>query len=136
MNECAYCGCENPDGAGHCRECGTQLIVPSLEAKIAQPRDWTWLECTGSGLHYAGIILLIGLFYLLSFGPVERYCGRVTTPPPMLNLRGQRMVMMMVTYPQWVRIVYYPAFKLRSASGVNGLYGRYLEWWHNLPGQQ
>jgi hypothetical protein len=136
MKECAYCGRENTDEAGHCRECGTLLTIPSLDTKIARPRDWTWLECPGTGLRYAGTILLIGLFYLLSFGPVERYSGRVTPLPPMLNLRSPTMVMMAVSYPRWVRIVYYPAFKLRSASGWNGLYGRYLEWWHNQPGQR
>jgi len=136
MKECAYCGRENPDEAGHCRECGTQLTVPSLDAKIARPRDWTWQECPGNGLSYAAMILVVGSFYLLSFGPVERYCGRVTPPPPMLNLSRPPMVIRMVSYPQWVLIVYYPAFKLRSASGWNGLYGRYLQWWDNLPGQQ
>ena len=139
MKECAYCGRENADEAGHCRECGTLLVDPPTDAKTTQPRDWAWLDSLGSGLHYPGLILFIALLYLLSFGPVESYYVRTTSRPatPMLILNVHRMVIMTVSYPQWVRIVYYPAFKLRSASGGNGLYGRYLQWWDSpLPGQQ
>src|SRR6202040_2796486 len=80
-------------------------------------------------------ILLIGVLYLLSFGPVKRYCGTVisqSSTPIAFTVNGQTVVrggMRTVRYPGWVGIVYHPAFLLESGSGGSGLYGRYLQWW-------
>jgi hypothetical protein len=142
MKKCAYCGRENNDEAMHCQECGTEFAAPSVAAGPGQPRDLTWLEWLGCVLRYAGMIVLIGLLYLLSFGPVARYCCTVnsrTSASTSYTVNGQTVVTTVVrsvSYPRWVGIVYYPAFLMRSASGGNGLYGRYLEWWEHRAGQQ
>jgi hypothetical protein len=101
-------------------------------------RDRTWLEWLGLALRWAGAVVVIGLLYLLSFGPVERYCAKVITKtktPTAYNADGQIKANVTVTtvrYPGWVGIVYRPAFMLRAGSGGDGLYGRYLLWWDNL----
>jgi len=139
MKKCSYCGHENSDEAVHCRECGTELVVPSVKAEPARPRDWTWLEWLGYALRFAGMVLLIGVLCLLSFGPVGRYCGTVTTTPPVTTTTANGQMMLRsrtVRYPGWVRVVYYPALMMMSGSGANGLYGRYLMWWESLPGRK
>src|SRR5258708_18316946 len=37
MRNCAYCGRENPDDAGQCRECGTALAAQPGEPQVRQP---------------------------------------------------------------------------------------------------
>jgi len=37
MRNCAYCGRENPDDAGQCRECGTALAAQPGEPQARQP---------------------------------------------------------------------------------------------------
>ena len=90
------------------------------------------------------MILLTGLLYLLSFGPVERYCCTVTSqssPPATFMEDGQTVFRSEVRsvryrYPRWVGIIYYPAFLLKSTRGENGLYGSYLHWWENRASQK
>ena len=140
MKKCSYCGRENSDEAVHCRECGTEFVVPSVEAEPAQPRDGTWLEWLAYVLRLTGTILLLGFLYLLSLGPVGHFFGTVTTtssPPATFGTNGQATVVTSVRtvrYPGWVRVVYYPAFVMMSGSVGNSLYGRYLMWWDKLPG--
>ena len=141
VKKCSYCGGENSDEAVNCQECGTEFVVPSVDAPSAQPRDRNWLEWLAYMLRFAGTILLIGCLYLLSFGPVERYCctRTITTPPAMLSVSGVTAVATMaytVRYPAWVSIVYRPVFRMLSGDGGNGLYGRYLQWWEKLPGEK
>ena len=124
----------------HCRECGTEFVVPSVEVDPARPRDRVWLEWLAYTLRSVGIILLIGFLYLLSLGPVTHFCGTVTTvspPTTTLSTSGQTPVVTTirtVRYPLWVQVVYYPAFVMMSGAGGNGLYGRYLMWWDELLG--
>jgi len=40
-------------------------------AEPARPRDETWLDWLAYMLRIAGVIVLIGLLYLLSFGPLS-----------------------------------------------------------------
>jgi hypothetical protein len=70
VKKCSYCGRENSDEAVHCRECGTLFPEPFAMAEPARPRDGTWLDWLAYMLRIAGVIVLIGLLYLLSFGPL------------------------------------------------------------------
>jgi hypothetical protein len=144
VKKCSYCGRENNDQAVRCRECGTEFVVPSIDATPARPRDTTWLGWLAYMLRFAGTILFIGFLYLLSFGPVERYCCTrtvVTPPPPTLlsvsNSAPAITIEQTVTerYPAWVSVVYRPVFLMLSGGGGNGLYGQYLQWWEGAPGQ-
>ena len=142
MKKCDYCGRENNDQARSCEECGTQLNDPPVDDKPAKPRDRTWLEWLEWALRYVIMIVLAGLLYLLSFGPVERYCGtvisqgstpaKITGSGPVVILTGVGTVRA-VQYPRWVGVVYRPAFWLESRSSGNGLYARYLRWWQPRP---
>ena len=142
MKKCSYCGRENSDESAHCRECGTEFVVPAVQKEPARPRDWTWLEWLAYVVRFAGTIVLIGCLYLLSFGPVASCCGTKTImepPPAMLVGNGSAPAPTMVyrvRYPAWVAIVYYPAFLMRSGDGGNGYYGRYLQWWENVLGRK
>ncbi len=75
------------------------------------------------------------LLYLLSFGPVDRYCGRTILPnpaPTTFTVNGQTAVrasVRTVRFPLWVGVVYRPAAMLRG----NRLYGAYLQWWEDRP---
>ena len=133
MKKCSYCGRENTNEAVHCAECGTAFPTPPANAPPTPPRDWTWLEWLGWCLRYDAVVLVIGFIYLLSLGPVERYLFKVTsrTSTTTNAVNGQLVVtkVVRITYPRWVWVVYHPAFLVRSSSGGNGLYGRYLEWW-------
>jgi len=94
-------------------------------------------------LRFAGMIVLIGGLYLLSFGPVDRYCGTRTvmpSPPPIVSGSGSEQSITVVhtvttRYPAWVSIIYRPVFLMLSGGGGNGLYGRYLQWWERPPDQ-
>jgi hypothetical protein len=134
MKKCSYCGRENTDEAVHCAGCGTAFPTPPAAAPTRTPRDWTWLEWLGWCLRYVAVVLVIGLIYLLSLGPVERYIYKATSRTSTTTtsgVNGQTVVtrVVRISYPRWVGIVYRPAFLVRSSSGGNGLYGRYLEWW-------
>jgi hypothetical protein len=135
MKKCAYCGRESADEAGYCRECGTEFVAPPDPKEPIQPRDPFWAEWLGVALRAVGIGLAVGLLYLLSFGPVERYCGRTISPnpaPTTFTVNGQtavRTTVRTVRYPPWVGVVYRPAFMLRG----NHLYGGYLQWWEERP---
>ncbi len=131
MQKCDYCGRENPQGTAHCQECGTELALEAAAKKPTQPHDRTWLEWLGLSLRLAAALLVIGLVYLLSFGPVERYCGRTVSQTPMpttVAVNGQTAVLTSVrrvSYPRWVGVVYHPILRLRR----DGIYGRYPQWW-------
>ncbi len=141
MKKCDYCGRENCDEAAHCRECGTKFPDAPALAKPVKPRDRTWQEWLTYTLRFIGIVLVTGLLYLLSFGPVEHYCGKVTsrTSTATTNtVNGQTIVrsgVRTVRYPGWVGIVYYPAFVMQSGNGGNSLYARYLRWWDDQSSQ-
>ncbi len=83
-----------------------------------------------------GVALAVALLYLLSFGPVEHYCGRIITLPPgtstTVTVSGQTVThttVLTVRYPFWVGVIYRPAFMVRG----NTLYRRYLQWWAERP---
>ena len=111
-------------------------------AGAARPRDGTWLDWLAYMLRLAGTVILIGVLYLVSFGPVATYCGTKTplTPPPAtLAVSGSAKVAMKaytVRYPAWVVVVYRPVFLMMDGGGGNALYGRYLQWWEKLAGRQ
>ena len=127
MKTCRYCGRENPDEGSHCSSCGTELVPEPIDSRPSQPPDRTWIK---TAFLWAGALLTLLLFYLLSLGPVIRWTGKVTSSTTTSTPTGfvSRRV---VTIPRWVGIVYAPAFLLRqSAAGdVGNLYERYLEWW-------
>ena len=142
MKSCSYCGREYSDEAVHCPECGTLFPEPSAPARPARPRDGTRLEWLAGILRSAGTILLIGFLYLLSFGPVMRYCCTKTIlTPPLTTLAVSGAAPAATTssytirYPAWVRVIYYPAFMMLSGDGWNSFYGRYMQWWDEPPGQ-
>ncbi len=141
MKKCSYCGGKNSDDAARCSECGTEFVVPSVDAPPARPRDATSLIHV---LRLAGTIVLLSFFYLLSFGPVERYCcPRTVVPSPPSLVSGSdsgqsatEVQTVTMRYPAWVSFFYRPVFWMLSGGGGNGLYGRYLQWWEKLPGQE
>ena len=139
VKKCSYCGRESGDDAAHCRECGTALPDPSA-MPAARLREATWLEWLAYMLRFAATAILFGGLYLLSFGPVERYCcTKIITPPPLTALTvGESApapaVVYTIRYPAWVRVVYFPAFWMLSGDGGSGFYGRYLQWWEKVPG--
>ena len=142
MKKCAYCGRENDDAAGRCRECGTEFAARSFEAQPAAPRDWTWVEWLRYVLSYAGMVFFIGLIYLLSLGPVERCLFKVSPRTSTITtntVNGHPVltttIKQTVSYPRWVGVVYYPAFLVRTGHGGNWLYARYLDWWGRRPGE-
>ena len=79
MKKCASCGRENADEAEHCAECGTAFPAPQADAPRRTRRDWTWVEWLAFCLRCLGITFALGVVYLLSLGPVERYVVRVTS---------------------------------------------------------
>ncbi|MCL5743942.1 MAG: hypothetical protein M1541_08445 [Acidobacteria bacterium] len=133
MKNCPYCSRENGEDAADCLECGTALRRTEPAARPLENQDEAGREWLGISLRTACTILLIGGLYLLSFGPVRRYCGTVITTGPAPSGPGISTVYT-VRYPAWVSTIYFPAFLVASASGYNGLYGRYLQWWVERPG--
>lgn len=139
MKTCGYCGREASEETGFCPECGTKFADPVATTAPPVPVYPAWFEWTRQALTYAGILFVVGALYLLSFGPVWRYCRTVTVGPAPVaaaTVSGtgpMPTVTRVVRYPGWVGIVYQPAFRLRFATGNNGLYAQYLNWWDNLP---
>ena len=115
VNACTYCGREEGEDARHCSGCGTEFaqVFDEKAPVLDQDREFNWVRMA---VLYLAVCLFGGMLYLLSLGPVMRYCGKVTTTAP-------------IGHPHWVGIVYYPAFKLLSGGSVGDLYMRYLEWW-------
>ena len=122
MKKCSYCGRKNSDEAAHCGECGTEFVVASADAPAARPRDETRLAWLVHMLHLAGMIVLVGFIYLLSFGPVERYCcTRTAMPPPQSLVSGSdsmqsatELQTVTMRYPAWVSLFYRPVFWMLS----------------------
>ncbi len=126
MKKCGYCGHQNPDESGRCSECGTSLAEPSgkksrAESEVRLVLEWLWIS-----FRYAGTLILITLFYLLSYGPVDRYCGKVVTQAS-TSTAHSTVTKVTVHYPLWVSILYRPALYLRFRSD---LYQRYIAWWN------
>jgi hypothetical protein len=130
--KCGYCGCGNDDAATHCAECGTGFSLPPADAPPVAPRDRTWLEWLKYLLSCIGFVLLFGLIYLLSFGPVAAYCCKMTSRTTTTTVNGSNSVTTVVrtmSLPRWVVVVYRPAMMLRGGGGPGELYNRYLAWW-------
>src|ERR1043166_1320180 len=131
MNSCSYCGRQNPEEAIFCRECGTQ-IVEKEKPKPAQPRNLTGLK---NFLKYGALLFALILFYLLSLGPVTRFCAKRTVirmPGTMMITTNSTAVATMTvttTLPPWLGRAYMPAFQMSSVPGVGEIYFRYLELW-------
>lgn len=139
MKQCTYCGREASEETGFCPECGTKFEDQSA-APPADPPDYpAWFEWARRAVTYAGVLFVVGALYLLSFGPVWRYCRTVTVGPPpvaaatMSGTGPMPTVTRVVRYPRWVGIVYQPVFRLRLVGGPEGPYARYLRWWDDLP---
>ena len=133
VKACTYCGHEEGEDASHCGGCGTEFaqVADEKTPGVDQDREFNWVRMA---VLYLAVCLFGGMLYLLSLGPVMRYCGKVTTTAPIAAptpTTGTVSVTMVRTikHPSWVGIVYYPAFKLLSGGSVGDLYMRYLEWW-------
>src|SRR3974390_557408 len=74
MQQCSHCGRENEQLAVSCIECGTEFVAPGAQIQAASPRDRTWLEWLRYLLTGLATLVVAGLIYLLSLGPVQRYC--------------------------------------------------------------
>jgi hypothetical protein len=132
MKKCDYCGRENTDQSDRCCECGTTLPERAVEKSQTRPRNRAFLEWLGKSIFYAGTLIVIALLYLLSFGPVDRYCNKVvtrTSAPATVssNAYTSRITMISVRYPLWVGMLYRPALYLRARSD---LYRRYVALWN------
>jgi hypothetical protein len=131
MKTCGYCGRKNSDEDSHCCECGTDLAQAPDSEDSPQPRELTWPEWLGPAFRLVTSVLLAVLLYLLSFGPVERFCGTVLSKPltPVTFTAGGqtivRTTMRTVAFPRWVMVIYRPALMVSGSS----IYRRYLEWW-------
>jgi hypothetical protein len=77
-------------------------------------------------------LFVVFALYLLSFGPVTRWCvthSAVSSP-------GGGTIEVIDNYPAWVGVVYSPALHLLMVGGEDGfgaVYGRYLQWWEKSP---
>jgi hypothetical protein len=134
MKKCDYCGRENSDQSDECCECGTILPDHVVEKTHDQPQKSALLEWLGKSLFFAGTFIVMALLYLLSFGPVDRYCGKVVTKTFKSNTSTtsatngfSAVTVVTVGYPVLVSIVYRPAVYLRVRSE---LYGRYIALWN------
>jgi hypothetical protein len=135
MKSCPYCGKENGDDRIFCLECGTQFPEPSANQPSKKPYGLAGIK---SALLVAVTISAVFALYLLSFGPVNRWCSVRTPAPPPVTLTNQSTTILVVSstvsYPSWVGVVYYPALHLLSAGrgdGLGALYAHYLSWWEN-----
>src|SRR5437868_2849234 len=144
MKSCDYCGRDNEESAVYCLNCGTEFRQ-ATEPSSPTP-DLTGLK---GYLRYAlisgGTILLIACLYLLSLGPVVRYCCTWKTfAAPTNTVSGvytnssgatvvtQLRTVQSVKYPAWVGIVYRPvlgSYRGGQITGLPLLYHRYLIWW-------
>src|SRR5262245_9050752 len=81
MKKCGYCGRENSDQTEHSSDCGTVLRESPLPAQkpATDKQAGAWPEWIGTSFRYAGTLITIALLYLLSFGPVDRYCNKIVT---------------------------------------------------------
>jgi hypothetical protein len=130
VKTCGYCGRENEDDARNCKECGTELVEPAAGSREQKERR-SWPDL---GLRYAGYTLVIVLFYLLSFGPMTYFFGKVTatTAPPVPTTTGVAYTYSIsVQYPGWLYGLYYPAFMLYETDWGSETYGRYVSWWYH-----
>jgi hypothetical protein len=135
MKKCGYCGRENADQSDRCSACGTTLPEPVVEKPKDEPQNRTWPEWLGTSLGYAGTLITIALLYLLSFGPVDRYCNKIVTrtsvPGTYTSNSFTSTSIVTVRYPGWVSILYRPAIYLRIRSD---LYRRYIALWNRGDG--
>jgi hypothetical protein len=122
MKKCDYCGRENIDQSDRCCECGTTLPEPAVENSPTRPRNLAFLGWLGRSVFYAGTFIVIALLYLLSFGPVDRYCKKVVN-----RTSTQYAYTVTISYPPWIGIIYRPALYLESRSE---LYRRYVALWN------
>jgi hypothetical protein len=122
MKKCGYCGRENRDQLNRCSECGTVLTESAVEKSDDKPQSRPLLEWLGTSGLYAGTFIVIALLYLLSFGPVDRYCRRFIS-----RSSTQYAYTVTIRYPPWVEIIYRPAMYLHTRSE---LYARYIALWH------
>ena len=138
MKSCAYCGRENEDEHVFCKECGTQL--PETSAAPPPPKKPRDLAGVKFVLLALSTLFMVIALYLLSFGPVRRWCVvQSTVPPPPVVTNGSATTSVLsytVSYPVWVGVVYYPLIDLLppgDGDGLTGLYQRYLAWWERSP---
>ena len=138
MKKCAYCGAEYSDDAVACGIDHTPFSDSSPDNKSAKSFDRGRVRRLRRIFHYTIAIIIVALLYLLSFGPVSRYCGVVvyqSSTPTTNIINGTKMAsssLVDVWYPYWVGIVYYPAVQIDSGRYSGGIYGRYINWW-GLP---
>jgi hypothetical protein len=137
MKLCAYCGRGNEDEHVFCKECGTQIPESPAVTTPSKARD-----LAGVRFAFLGVSTLFVVFalYLLSFGPVTRWCVTQSTIPPSGVVTNGPASTFMVTYtvscPAWVGVVYYPLLDLippGDGEGLTGLYQQYLAWWEKSP---
>ena len=133
MKTCAYCGREEAEEAVRCSGCGTEFTNelateerpnndPAASARAGH--DWDWLK---SASVYLGAAVGLMLLYLLSLGPVLRYCAQVTSTST-TTPTGMRTAVTM-KLPKWTGVVYEPAWFVVRSTPFGEAYHNYLEWW-------
>lgn len=122
MKSCAYCGRESKSDATHCCECGVAFAAEdSAPIPIRKPK----LRLNGQPWLYCAALATIPILYFASFGPVSRCAARMSQATT--NQNGMTFtVSYRITYPQWVFVLYRPAFMLADAG--DNPYGRYVAW--------
>ena len=147
MKRCGYCGRENAAEAVYCRECGTEFtpLAFSTPATAAGSGSRVWLRRGRLVLVVLAAIVLAGSLYVLSLGPVERYCATIKTTTPSLTTTGYTLVPMGTGYsrvdsvrtivkarsvrlPGCLAVAYRPACALRVRVRA---YNSYVSWWED-----
>lgn len=126
MKKCGYCGRENADKSDRCADCGTSLAQRTAEKPSPEARERPLIEWLWTSMRYAALPVLVALFYLLSFGPVDRYCGKVATIAT-TSTAYTTVTKVTVHYPLWVSLLYRPALYLKFRSEI---YQLYIAWWN------
>jgi hypothetical protein len=105
-----------------------------VEEEKEKVRAARWSKPT---LQVIGAVLVVGMLYFLSFGPVLRFCCTITTtmaPPAAISGSGTTAVSTTtIKMPMWVRTIYSPvisvAYESPGESGMLQAYRSYLDWW-------
>jgi hypothetical protein len=124
MKKSDCCRRGNSDESDRSSEAGTSVTEASANKPPPEPHAHPALEWFWISLRYVGTAIILSLLYLLSYGPVDHhYNSKITTQATGPNTA----IITIPMRPQWVEILYRPAFYLRIRSD---LYNRYISRWN------